>query len=221
MSKIFSSILVLLFFTTSAFADDAKEVQVFVNDLGNQIITIAGDSKLKLSQKREKLITVIDSVVDTDWISKFVLGKHYRSATDAQKEQFKKLYHEFMVNTYSPKFTGYNGEKFSITNISNDNNYYTAKCIFYPKNSPNINLDFRVRKNSNAGTNQPKYLVFDVVAEGVSLIETQRSEFGTVIAKDGLDKFMADLQVRIKNLKAENAKPQSNKAGSGGSAKKG
>jgi hypothetical protein len=51
-----------------------------------------------------------------------------------------------------------------------------------------------------------------VIAEGVSLIETQRSEFGTVIAKDGLDKFMDDLQVRIKNLKTENAKPQSKKA---------
>jgi phospholipid transport system substrate-binding protein len=206
MSKAVLSILVFLFFMGQSLANEAKEVESFVNDLGNKIIAVASDNKLKVQQRRDRLTEVIDGVVDTNWIAKFVLGKHYRVATDAQKEQFKKLYHEFMVNTYGPKFNGYNGEKFSITNVSNDNNYYTAKCIFYPKNNePNINLDFRVRKNSS-GT-QPKFLIFDVVAEGVSLIETQRSEFGTVIAKDGLDKFMVDLQERIKKLKDDKTQP--------------
>ncbi len=210
MSKFFASIFVLLLLMNQSFADENKEVESFVNDLGNKIIAVASDNKLKINQKRDRLTTIIDGVVDTDWIAKFVLGKHYRSATDVQKSQFKKLYHEFMVNTYGPKFNGYNGEKFSITNIANENNYYTAKCIFYPKEGPNVNLDFRVRKNT-AG-NQPKFLIFDVVAEGVSLIETQRSEFGTVITNDGLDKFMVDLQERIKKLKEEANKPQNSKA---------
>lgn len=213
MSKILSSIFILLFFTTQSFADETKEVENFVNDLGNKIISVASDNKLKVNQRRDRLTDIIDQVVDTDWIAKFVLGKHYRGATDAQKEQFKNIYHEFMVHTYGPKFNGYNGEKFSIASTTNDNNYYTAKCIFYPKDkAPNINIDFRVRKNTTS--NQPKFLIFDVVAEGVSLIETQRSEFGAVITNDGLDKFIFDLQERVKKLKAEASKPQITKTSS-------
>lgn len=218
MQKIISSILVLLFFMNQSFADETKNVENFVNDLGNKIIAVASNDKLKVNQRRDQLINIVDGVVDTNWIAKFVLGKHYRTATDAQKEQFKKLYHEFMVNTYGPKFNGYNGEKFSITSVTSDGNYYTAKCIFYPKNNePNINIDFRVRKNTSS--NQPPFLVFDVVAEGVSLIETQRSEFGEVISKDGLDKFMVDLQERIKKLKTDANKPSAVKSKTANKAK--
>jgi len=213
MSKIISSIFVFLFFISQSFADETKEVRSFIDALGNKIIAVASDDSLKINQRRDRLTEIIDEVVDTDWIAKFVLGRHYRVATDSQKEKFKKLYHDFMINTYGPKFNGYNGEKFTITSIVNENNYYTTKCIFYPKNSePDINIDFRVRKNTTS--NQPKFLIFDVVAEGVSLIETQRSEFGAVISKDGLDNFMVDLQERIKKLKTEAKQLQSSKTDS-------
>ncbi|MES2677639.1 MAG: ABC transporter substrate-binding protein [Pseudomonadota bacterium] len=208
MPKIILSALILLFFTNPSFADEAKEVESFVNDLGNKIIKIADDKKLNVNQKRDQLIKTIDGVIDADWVSKFVLGKNYRLANPEQKEQFKKLYREFMINTYSPKFTGYSGEKFTISSITNDGNYYTAKCLFYPKDkAPIVNLDFRVKKNPDTSVNKSNFLVFDIVAEGVSLIETQRSEFGAVITKDGLDKFLADLKERNTKLKAASGKP--------------
>lgn len=200
-------ILFLLAIPNKVFADDKKDVRKFIDNLGNDIIDIADDKKFTVNQKRDKLINLIDSKVDADWISKFVLGKYYRQADDNQKVQFRKLYREFMINTYSPKFTGYNGEKFEVTDIINEDNYYTAKCLFYPKDRASvINLNFRVKKNTR--NSDPQFLVFDIIAEGVSLIETQRSEFGSVISKDGLDKFLVDLEQRIKKLKIENAKPQ-------------
>lgn len=208
MLRIILSTIIFLLSANLSFADEAKEVETFINDLGNKIIKIANNKKFNVNQKREQLIKTIDGVIDADWISKFVLGKNYRLASAEQKEQFRKLYREFMINTYSPKFTGYSGETFAISAVTNDGNYYTAKCLFYPKDqAPTINLDFRVRKNTDTSVNKSHFLVFDIVAEGVSLIETQRSEFGAVITKDGLDKFLADLKDRNAKLKAENSKP--------------
>ncbi len=208
MFRIISSVIILLLSANLSFANETKEVEILINDLGNKIIKIADDKKLNINQKRDQLIKTIDAVIDNDWISKFVLGKNYRLANDEQKEQFKKLYHEFMINSYSSKFTGYSGETFSIASVNNDGNYYTAKCFFYNKgNSPAINIDFRVKKNNDTSVNKSNFLIFDIVAEGISLIETQRSEFGAVIAKDGLDKFIIDLKERNAKLKAENNKP--------------
>lgn len=208
MSKIILSAIIFLFSINLSFADETAEVRTFVDKLGNTIIKVADDKKLNINQKREQLIQVIDGVIDANWISKFVLGKNYRTANDEQKEEFRKLYREFMIQTYSPKFTGYKGEKFSITSVVNDGNYYTAQCIFYPQDeSPAVNIDFRVKKNTDTSVNKSKFLIFDIVAEGVSLIETQRSEFGAVIARDGLEKFLVDLKDRTEKITAENKKP--------------
>ncbi len=215
MNKFLSPFLFLIFvFNLNiplGFCSETNEVKNYVNDLGNQIIAISSNEKLSVDKRRIELIQVIDKAVDTNWIAKFVLGNNYRSATNQQKEQFKALYHQFMINTYGPKFNGYNGEKFIIVSITQEGNYYTAKCIFYPKNdAPNVNLDFRLRKN-NDNEKPLKFLVFDVIAEGVSLIETQRSEFGSIISKDGLEKFLLDFENRVKNLDSKESKTLSAK----------
>ena len=205
----FVTLFIITFFpsTNFSFANEAKDVELFVNNFSNQIITVADDKKLNIDQKRDQVIKIIDGVIDSGWIAKFVLGKNYRQASDEQKDLFKALYRDFVINTYGPKFNGYNGEKFSITSITNDTNYYIAKCIFHSKATTPINIDFRIRKNNDIKISKLNFLIFDIVVEGISLIETQRSEFGAVINKDGLDKFLIDLKDRNEKLKAANKKP--------------
>jgi phospholipid transport system substrate-binding protein len=203
MKKIILLFALIFVFSKNSFADETKEVEKFINNLGDQIIEVARDENMQIGQRRYELIKIIDRVIDTNWISKFVLGRHYRTASAKQKEEFRILYREFMINTYSPKFTGYSGEKFTINSIVNNGNYYTAACLFSPKEDvPTINIDFRVRKNTQKPAN-PKFLVFDILAEGISLIETQRSEFGSAIDRDGMEKFMKDLKERTVEIKKE------------------
>ena len=52
--------------------------------------------------------------------------------------------------------------------------------------------------------------MLDIVAEGVSLIETQRSEFGSAINNNGLDNFLDDLEKRVKELKILNGQLSAN-----------
>ena len=46
-----------------------------------------------------------------------------------------------------------------------------------------------------------KLVILDFIAEGISLIETQRSEFNSAISKNGLDSFLDDLEERVRILK--------------------
>jgi len=182
-------------------AGEKKELQNFITSLGNQIISVSSDKKTNSKKKRENLANIINKNIDIEWITKFVLGRHYRTATISQKEQFEELYHQFIIESYVPKFIEYGGAKFIIADVINDSNYDVVKCVFNLKdNATDINLDFRVRMNGN--NSQQKHLVFDFVAEGVSFIEIQRSEFGSAISKDGLEKFLVDLETKVKQLKA-------------------
>lgn len=171
------------------------EVQKFVENVGNQVVTIANEKTTSELKKREKIIAVIDEVIDADWIARFVMGKSYKVANDEQKQRFTKLYRGFMINTYGPKFKNYDGRKFTVTSVKEQGSFFIAKSEFLPRDSNvPINVDFRVKARDG------KLVVLDFVAEGVSLIETQRSEFNAAISKNGMDKFLEDLQKRVDEL---------------------
>lgn len=200
MKKLFI-IFFLSIFSSSAIAQNATsddKVRTFVNDIGNRIIKVAGE-KIPENKKKDKIITIIDGVIDYNWIARFVLGKNFKNANEAQRQAFTKLYRDFMINTYGPKFKNYNGRKFEVLNVTEQNGFYVAKSEFLPKDSNvAISVDFRVKEKDG------KLLILDFIAEGVSLIETQRSEFNSAISQNGMDKFLLDLKARVEKLKAGN-----------------
>lgn len=201
--KKFLAACVVFFTVSTSFAADSKapEVKIFVEEIGNSIIKIAGETKLSDSKKREKIIAKIDEVIDANWIARFVLGKNYKNASDTQKERFTNLYRDFMINTYGPKFKNYNGRKFTVNDVLVQGGFFIAKAEFLPKDSNvPISVDFRVKEREG------KLVILDFIAEGISLIETQRSEFNSAISQNGMDKFLDDLDARVKKLKNEGAK---------------
>jgi len=173
-----------------------EEARKFIENIGNKIIAVAKEKKYSESLKRQKIIDIVDSSIDPSWISRFVLGKNFKNFNDQQKTKFTKLYRDFMIYTYGPKFKDYNGRKFQVNEISFKNNTYLVKSEFLPKDSDiPILVDFKVKRNEEG------FLILDFIAEGISLIETQRSEFNSVISEKGIDKFLEDLEVKIKKLK--------------------
>lgn len=201
MKKILITLLFTLFsFNAFAQSSNEKAVKEFVETIGNKIINIAGQ-KISENEKRKQIIAVVDNVIDADWISRFVLSKNYRASNDAQKEEFRKLYREFMINTYGPKFKNYNGRRFTVNQVVMQQSFFVAKAEFLPRDSNvPISVDFRVKEKDG------KLVILDFIAEGVSLIETQRSEFNSAISKSGIDGFLKLLQERVARLKLENSK---------------
>ncbi len=193
--------IVFIFFTSSALAQDntkLDQVKVFINEVGSQIIKSADDKKLSVAQRKAKIISVIDESIDADWIARFVLGKNYRTMSEEHKAAFTKLYRDFMINTYGPKFQSYNGKRFDVTDVTEQNGFYIAKAEFLPKDSnAAILVSFRVKESAN------KLVILDFIAEGISLIETQRSEFNSAISQKGVDKFLEELKNRIEKLKTQ------------------
>ncbi|MES2961475.1 MAG: ABC transporter substrate-binding protein [Pseudomonadota bacterium] len=201
MKKFLIACLVL-FISTPALSEDTIqtiEVKSYVEDIGNKIIKIAAE-KGSESKKRDKIISVINGAIDADWLARFVLSRNYKTSTDAQKERFTKLYRDFMINTYGPKFKNYNGKKFTVNDVTEQNGFYIAKAEFLPRDSNTpISVNFRVKERNG------KLMILDFIAEGVSLIETQRSEFNSAISQKGMDQFLDDLEERVKQLKEANS----------------
>jgi phospholipid transport system substrate-binding protein len=196
-SKFIFTTIIMMSFSVTSWADSNLEAENFINNLGDNIIEIASNKNMPLQDRKNEIIKLVGSVVDNKWIARFVLARNYRSASKEQFSEFQKLYRDFIIYTYAPSFKGYNGEKFKIKEVLNQGKYFMVKCLLVMKDGPDVNIAFRLKKRKNSD----EFAILDIIAEGVSLIETQRSEFNSVISQKGLDGFLQDMSERVEELR--------------------
>ncbi|NDF11290.1 MAG: ABC transporter substrate-binding protein [Proteobacteria bacterium] len=179
----------------SAATDGARN---FVQSLSNEVIGVI-ESKSSDSAKSDKLKEIFLRSVDTDWMSRFVMGANYRALKDGQKQEYTNLYKDFLVYSYVPRFKEYTGEKLKIINIREDKNneFFVQTELVRSSDKPAVRVDYRLRQKDGS------YKLIDIIGEGVSLITTQRSDFAGVISRQGSDAFIKMLTERVKNLKAK------------------
>jgi phospholipid transport system substrate-binding protein len=187
-------ILSVLLFAGNVYAEKYSEIKNFVQTMSDKAIDIASDESKTIERRRSELIDLFNERVDLDWVSKFIMGKHWRTASKNQRKKFVELYREYLIKKYAPKFNGYSGKDFQILKI--ENNYedeYIVKCKYISDMGEKINVDFLVMQNPKNG----ELFVNDFIAEGVSFIVMQRSEINSVISNKGLDNFLVDLKARL------------------------
>lgn len=173
----------------SASAEGARD---FIQNVSDQTLGILASASLDVSQKERKLDELFRQSVDMDWIARFVIGRHWRTASEEQRTRYSELYGKFLINSYVPKFREYTNQKFVLKKFlaEEEGEYIVQTEIVSPDTSP-IRVDYRVRQEGET------YKIFDVVAEGISLIATQRSEFGSILSRSGLDSLIEKLAARV------------------------
>lgn len=165
-------------------ADDAVEngAQKFVDSVAQRGIGFLGNQNLSDSQRQREFKKLLEDSFDMKTIGRFALGRHWRSASDAQKKEYLALFKKMVVEVYSDRFKEYNGQELKVVSARAEGKadaIVTSKII--PDEGPDIQIDWRVRFKNG------RYKVVDIVVEGVSMALTQRSDFSSVIQRGGGD----------------------------------
>lgn len=177
---------------------DAAEA--FINKLGKDTITMIRDNAIKSHVKEEQLNALFTRNVNTSWMAKFVLGRHWRTIDDQQKKEFAAIYSDFLKATYVPHFRRYTGEAFVVIGgkTLSEREFIISTEIKNQEEGSSYQVDYRLRCDGES-----HFKIYDIIAEGISLITTQRSEFGSVVENKGVDYLIE--QLREKERAARNA----------------
>jgi phospholipid transport system substrate-binding protein len=159
--------------------DISIEASTFVQALDDKAIEIATGKNLDAGARERRFHDMFVSSFDVPAIGRFVLGRYWRTATDAQKTEFLALFERMIVKTYSARFATYTGEQSTITGTRADGDSATVSSTFAQLNGTPVNVDWRVVKTEG------KLKIVDVMVEGVSMSVTQQQEFGSVIQRGG------------------------------------
>lgn len=169
----------------------------FIHTLGNQAITTLRATNLTLEQREAHFRGLLAQSFDLRFIGRFVLGKHWRSATADQKNDYLGLFSKYILQTYSSRFGGYSGQSLTVVGArqASEKDIVVQTQIDRPSGSP-ILAEWRVRAKGE------QYRIIDIAVEGVSMAVTQRSEFGAVVQRNGIPGLLALLRARTTKISA-------------------
>jgi phospholipid transport system substrate-binding protein len=135
----------------------------------------------------------LESHVDFDRVSMLILGKHWKTATPEQKERFKKEFRMLLVRTYTTAFTEYANWKIRYLplEISPSDKKVMVRTEILQSGAQPVAVNYRMVLEKN------DWKVYDVLIEGISLLQNYRSSFSDEIARTGsLDQLISHLAER-------------------------
>lgn len=179
----------------AAAAAGAEAARAFITQLGKETVDALQRSD-PAPQKAAKMEDILRRGFDFETIGKFVLGRYWTSASPQQREEFLKVFTDFVSKSYSKRLAeeaSVNG--FNITNMRDlgEGDFLVQTAITRPS-GPALNYEWRVREGSNG------IKIVDVIVEGVSLLVTQRSDFTSVAGQNGIDGLIATLRNKVAAL---------------------
>jgi phospholipid transport system substrate-binding protein len=173
--------LVSFCFTASSMAQTSATEEV--KKVVDEVVSIVSNPDMKKPENKEKrqkgLRDAISAIFDFAEMARSSLGSHWVDLTPAQKDEFEKTFETLLENTYSKKIESYNNERIVYLKETVDGDNYEVKSKVVTSKHDEFTLDYRLLNKGG------KWVIHDVVIEGVSLVANYRTQFDKVILKEG------------------------------------
>ena len=163
-----------------------------IQALADQALADLTDQTLPDDVRRKKFVALMDRYFEMDVVSRFVLGRYWRSISQEEISNFATLLQNYLALNYANQFKELNGEQFVVGNETQNNKDTFVNSQFVRPDGPPVSIVWRMREFDN------EFKIIDVSIEGLSMGITQRDEFTSVIQQNG-----DDVSALTKALKAK------------------
>jgi len=184
-------LLAALFFAVGAAAQSPNDVIVEAVDLLDQQISGRRDA---LAGDKDALYEMIDGILlprfDRRAAAQAVLAKHWRTATDEQKERFIDAFYTALLQQYADGVLEFDSSRIEIHEFRGD----PSKRRVIVKTTVLLDDGTKVPVNYGMIKRNDGWLIFDVIVEGISYVRNYRAEMNSEISATSLDAVIARLE---------------------------
>ena len=167
----------------------------FLVELTDRAVSQLTEPGLADDEQERRFRRLLKEGFDLPEIGRFVLGRYWRGASEAQRSGFLAVFEDLMVHRFLPLFADFSGEKFDIgasRPFKNNSNFVSVASRLLRSEEEPIRVDWRMRRRDGG------YKIVDIVAEGVSMAVTLRSEYVSVLKQN-----RGDIGALIDTLRAK------------------
>jgi phospholipid transport system substrate-binding protein len=151
----------------------------FITSLAAKAETSLLSDNISPIEHRRRFRALMIGNFDLKGVGKWVIGRYWRRVSEPERAKYLSLFERFVVATYSKRFRGYTKAKLQVNGTTKRKNSAFVNSQINRKGSKPIKIIWRVTFLNG------KYKITDIIIEGVSWIQTQRSEFVSVIRNNG------------------------------------
>jgi len=141
-----------------------------------------------------KVHELVDQVLlphfDTEYSARLVLGKHWTTANDAQRQRFIKAFYKSLLNNYGDALVDFTADRLKVFPYTGDANapFATVRTQVRKSDGSQVAVNYSLRRTDQG------WKAWDVVIEGISYVKSFRDDFSSEIDQKGLDEVIARLE---------------------------
>lgn len=184
-----SLLAALMAFSFSAFAQPPLET---IQTQVNKLLEVLADPALKApsakENKEKKIWVIVDAVFDYSELSARTLAQSWKTFTPEQQKEFVRLFGKLLGSTYMDRIMTYSNEKVVFGKTSQLSDNITEVQSEVVTASKSIPIYYRmILKDGH-------WRVFDVVIEGISLVQNYRTQFREILKNKTPEDLIAMLR---------------------------
>ncbi|HUO62727.1 MAG TPA: ABC transporter substrate-binding protein [Terriglobales bacterium] len=160
----------------------------------DQILKVLENPGLSLPEKRAAVRKLASEVFDTMETAQRVLGQHWQQRTQAEREDFAKLFANLLEQTYISRIDEYGGERLTYVSEQVDGDRAVVKARIITNKGSEVPVESRLLLKGD------RWLTYDILVENLSLVSNYRSQFDRVIRQQGYPELVKRLQARVEAL---------------------
>lgn len=175
----------------------AGVVTAQVKETVDKVISLSQDKNLKkpgkAAERRAAIRKVISQRFDFEEMARRSLAVAWQQRTPQERKEFVGLYTDLLERSYMKRIEGYSNEKIVYLDEKIDGTYAVVRTKIITDRNVEIPIDYRLLDRNG------KWLVYDVVIEGVSLVNNYRTQFSKIIRTSSYQ----ELVKKMKNKQSE------------------
>jgi len=159
----------------------------------DQVVKILSDPARadKPDARRAEVRKIAEGIFDYPDTARRALGPHWNARTPQQQQEFVKLFADLLDKAYISKIDLYQGERVQYTGETVNGDEATVKTmIATKKGGSDVPVDYRMHMKNG------RWLVYDVIIEGVSLVSNYRTQFNKIVQTESYDALVQRLRAK-------------------------
>jgi phospholipid transport system substrate-binding protein len=144
--------------------------------------TMKNGQILGQSGRYARLVPVVDRVFDVASMTRLAIGSSWATLPPAQQQQLIEAFRHYIAATYADRFDSYSGEQLQVTGEQRYNADVIVQTKIVKSDGETTTLNYLMRQN------QGSWRISDVYLDGtISQLAVQRSEFNSILRREGVD----------------------------------
>ncbi|WP_232771896.1 phospholipid-binding protein MlaC [Glaciecola sp. 33A] len=184
---------------TIANASEQSDPYIMINEVASLTFDRMKREKEQINKNPELLRTVMEEellpYIDYRFSAFKVLGKYASKVPREKLLEFVSVFREYLITSYAVALGYYDDQlvEFAPALEFDGRSDVTVRAIIKDGDRPDIKVAFKVRKDRKSD----QWQVYDMVAEGISLLSSKRTEFESILRQDGIDKVIELMRKNI------------------------